>query len=182
MPTLQPSITKQGNGADFYLRSGNLPSQVLEYSLPSGTNGGAALGGGVFYAREMNTGYPALDVNGNSSAIPGLSLNILVDGTQITFPAGTYSIQALVCGLMLTQQARLFDVTNNQVIATGLSVGAETRNNVAPVYAEVTFLTPTVVEIQFCGDQAFGNQDYGQACSFAGSSEVYLQVIITKEA
>ncbi len=180
MPLLQPKQTKYGTGKNFYVSSGDLPSQTLEYALPSGTNGGAAPGANVFYPRPMNRGLPALDVNGNSYAILGLTLNVGAGGTQITLPIGTYLVQALACGLMTTQQTRIYDVVNNVVIANGLSVGAESRNNVAPVYTEFTLAEPTIIEIQFCGAQAFGAQDWGQACNFGGE-EIYLQVIITKE-
>jgi hypothetical protein len=158
------------------LPSGNLPSQILEYALPSGTAGGAAPGALAYYQRPINQGIPALTGGGNSTAIPGMNLTT----NQITLAPGTYAIQGSVVGLMTTIKSRFFDVTNNQVVAIGLAVGADGRNNVSPFYAEFTITVPTVYEVQFCGAQAFGAQDWGQACNF-GDDEVYLQLLITKE-
>ena len=155
--------------------TGDLPSQILEYSVPSGTAGGTAPGALVYYQRPINQGVPALDISGNSIAIAGMNLS----NNLITLPAGTYSVQGSVCGLMTVIKSRFFDVTNNQVVASGLSVGADGRNNVSPFYAEFTITGPTVYEVQFCGAQAFGNQDWGQACNF-GDDEIYLQLLITK--
>lgn len=156
--------------------NGNLPSQVLQYAVPSGTPGGTAPGAGVYYQRPINQGVPALDINGNSLAIPGMKLA----NNMFILPAGTYAIQGSVVGLMIVIKSRLFDVTNNQVVALGLAVGAENRNNESSFYAEITITEPTTYEIQFCGIQSFGVQDWGQPCGF-GDDEIYLQVLITKE-
>lgn len=156
--------------------NGNLPSQVLQYAVPDGTPGGAAPGPNVYYQRPINQGVPALDVNGYSTAIAGMRLN----NNLITLPAGTYAISGSVVGLMTTIKSRLWDVTNNQVVATGLAVGADGRNNESTFYAEITITGSTVYEVQFCGAQAFGVQDWGQACNF-GDEEIYLQMLITKE-
>lgn len=156
--------------------SGDLPSQILEYALPSGTPGGAAPGAGAYYTRPINQGVPALTGGGDSTVIPGMNLT----ADQITLPPGTYTISGAVCGLMTVIKSRFYDVTNSQVVALGLSVGADGRNNVSPFYAEFTIAVPTVYEVQFCGAQAFGPQDYGQDCNF-GDDEIYLQLLITKE-
>lgn len=154
----------------------NAPSQIFQYALPSGTNGGQAPGITAYYTRPINQGIPALDVNGFSIAIPGCSLS----NNQITLPAGTYLINASVVGIMLTQKARIFDITNNVTLAIGLSVGAETRNSESSVACEVTFVEPTVIAIQFWGNATYNNQDWGQNVS-AGDDEIYLQCLITKE-
>jgi len=156
---------------------GDLPSQILQYALPSGTPGGAASSALVYLQRPINEGVPALDINGNSIVIPGMNLS----NNMFTLPPGTYAINGSVCGLMTVIKSRLFDVTNNQVVAIGLSVGAESRNGVSPFYAEFTITTSTVYEVQFCGAQNFGAnvQCWGQACGF-GDDEIYLQLLITK--
>ena len=157
---------------------GNLPSQVFQYALPSGTPGGVAPNPLVYYTRPINQGIPALDVDGYSIGIPGCRLL----NNEIILPPGTYFITANVVGLMLTQKARIFDVTNNVVLAIGMSVGAETRNNESSVSCEVTFTETTTIAIQFCGSDNFGGnaQCWGQPCSF-GDDEVYLQCYLTKE-
>lgn len=154
------------------------PSQIFEYSVASGTPGGSASAPQTYLTRPINVGIPALDVNGYSIAIPGCRLL----NNQITLPAGTYSISCSVVGLMTTQKARIYDVTNNEVIAIGLSVGAETRNNESSVMTELTIVEPTTIAIQFWGLDNFGGstQCWGQPCS-AGDNEVYLQCLITKE-
>lgn len=154
------------------------PSQIFQYAVPSGTPGGAAANPQVYLQRPINVGIPALDVNGYSIAIPGCRLL----NNQITLPAGTYSISCSVVGLMTTQKARLYDVTNNEVIAIGLSVGAETRNNESSVMTELTIVEPITMEVQFWGFDNFGGstQCYGQPVS-AGDDEIYLQMLITKE-
>ena len=159
--------------------TGDLPSQILQYALPSGTPGGPASSPLVYLTRPINQGVPALDISGNSVVIPGMNLT----SNQITLPAGTYAVSGSVCGLMTVIKSRFFDVTNNQVVALGLSVGAESRNGVSPFYAEFTITGPTVYEVQFCGAQNFGAnpQCWGQACGF-GDDEIYLQILITKEA
>lgn len=157
--------------------SGDLPSQVLQYAVPSGTPGGAAPGANAYYTRPINQGVPALTGGGDSTVITGLNLT----ADQITLPAGTYAIQGSVVGLMTTIKSRLFDVTNNTVVALGLAVGADGRNNESTFYTEITIAAPTLFEVQFCGAQNFGLQDYGQPCNF-GDDEIYLQMLITKEA
>lgn len=157
--------------------NGNLPSQILQYALPSGTPGGVAPNELVYYQRPINQGVPALDINGNSIAIPGMNLT----NNLFILPAGTYAVNGSVCGLMTTVKSRLWDITNNTAIAIGLSVGSEGRNGVSPFYAEFTITEPTMYEVQFCGAQTFGVQDWGQACSF-GDDEIYLQLLITKES
>lgn len=159
--------------------TGDLPSQILQYALPSGTPGGAASSALVYLTRPINEGVPALTGGGNSTVISGMNLT----ANQFTLPAGTYAISGAVCGLMTVIKSRLYDVTNSQVVALGLSVGCETRNGFSPFYAEFTITTPTVYEVQFCGADNFGAnpQCWGQACGF-GDDEIYLQVLITKEA
>jgi hypothetical protein len=151
------------------------PSQLFQYALPSGTPGGAGIAQ-TYQTRPINQGIPSLDVNGFSIAIPGCRLL----NNEIILPAGTYSISASVVGLMTAQKARIFDVTNNVVLAIGLSVGAESRNNESSVMCEATFFGSTTIAIQFWGVQAFGNQDWGQAVG-AGDDEIYLQCLITKQ-
>jgi hypothetical protein len=156
---------------------GNLPSQIFQYALPSGTAGGAATQG-VYQTRPINQGLPALDPNGYSTQIEGVRLN----NNLITLPPGTYFVSASVVGLMQTQKARLYDTTNNQVIAIGLSVGAETRNNESSVGAEFSVVSPIQLAVQFWGSNDFGGntQCWGQAVG-AGDDEIYLQLYITKE-
>jgi len=153
------------------------PSQIFQYALPSGTPGGAATQQ-VYQTRPINEGIPALDVNGYSISIQGCRLL----NNQIILPAGTYSISCSVVGLMTTQKARILDVTNNVVLAIGLSVGAESRNNESSVMCEASFVEPTTIAIQFWGLQDFGGnaQCWGQPVT-AGDDEIYLQCLITKE-
>lgn len=155
----------------------DFPSQIFQYSVASGTPGGAATQQ-VYQTRPINSGIPAL-VNGYSPTIPGCRLN----NNLITLAPGTYYVYASVVGLMVTQKARLYDTTNNQVIAIGLSVGAETRNNESSVQAEFTITAPIQLAVQFWGSNDFGAnaQCWGQAVG-AGDNEVYLQLYITKEA
>ena len=156
---------------------GNLPSQIFEYALPSGTPGGAATQQ-IYQTRPINQGSPALDVNGYSTTIPGVRLN----NNLITLPPGTYAVSCSVVGLMTTQKARLYDTTNNVVLGIGLSVGAETRNNESSVSAEFSVVSPIEMAVQFWGLADFGNnpQCWGQPVG-AGDDEVYLQLYLTKE-
>jgi hypothetical protein len=166
---LQPLFTPFGFG--------NLPSQIFEYALPSGTNGGAATQQ-IYQTRPINQGQPALDMNGYSTQIPGVRLN----NNLITLPPGTYSVSCSAVGLMQTQKIRLYDTTNNVVIAIGLSVGAENRNNESSVMAEFSVVSPIELAVQFWGLNDFGGnaQCWGQAVG-AGDDEIYLQMNITKE-
>jgi len=156
---------------------GNLPSQIFQYSVASGTPGGAASSAQQYLTRPINVGQPAL-VNGYSTQIPGVRLN----NNLITLPPGTYAVSCSVVGLMTTQKARLYDTTNNQTIAIGLSVGAETRNNESSVMAEFSVVSPIEMAVQFWGfDNFAGNTNcWGQPVG-AGDNEIYLQCLITKE-
>lgn len=156
--------------------SGNLPSQVLQYALPSGTPGGQAPGGSAYYQRPINEGLPALTQNGDSTAIPGMNLT----NNQFTLPPGTYAIQGSAVGLMTVSKVRLFDVTHNSTAAIGLASGSEQRNALSTFYTELTILEPTTYEAQFWGFQSSGVQDYGQPVG-AGDDEIYLQILVTKE-
>ena len=157
----------------------DFPSQIFQYALPSGTPGGAAAQAQVYLTRPINEGIPALDMSGYSQTIPGCRL----DNDLITLAPGTYSVSCSVVGLMTLQKARLYDTTNNVVLAIGMSVGAETRNNESSVSAEFTITAPIDMAVQFWGfDNFAGNTScWGQAVG-AGDDEVYLQLYITKEA
>ena len=156
----------------------DFPSQIFEYSVASGTPGGAASSAQQYLTRPINQGQPALDVNGYSTTIPGVRLN----NNLITLPPGTYAVSCSVVGLMTTQKARLYDTTNNVVLAIGMSVGAETRNNESSVSAEFSVVSPIQMAVQFWGfDNFAGNTNcWGQPVG-AGDNEVYLQLYLTKE-
>jgi len=97
---------------------GSFVTQIFQYEVPSGSNGGTAPGTGTFYARPFNTGYPALDPSGNSTVIAGLSLDTPSTSTIFTFPAGTFAISGELGGLMTVEKARLYDSAGSNVLAS----------------------------------------------------------------
>ena len=151
------------------------PSQVFEYRVPVGTNGGAASGSLVFDTRPINTGVPALVANA-STTITGMSLN---PGTfVITVPTGTYDVWGTVGGLMTTEQGRLFSTTSATTLLLGTSVGEDNRTAYSVFQGRIT--GPDTVAVQFAGFSAAGTFDWGQPTG--AGDEVYLSVKFTKLA
>jgi hypothetical protein len=151
------------------------PSQVFEYRVPVGTNGGAASGSLVFDTRPINNGVPALVANA-STTITGMSLN---PGTfVITVPAGTYDVWGTVGGLMTTEQGRLFSTTSSTTLLLGTSVGEDNRTAYSVFQGRIT--GPDTVAVQFAGFSAAGTFDWGQPTG--AGDEVYLSVKFTKLA
>lgn len=158
---------------------GSFVTQIFQYEVPSGSNGGTAPGTGTFYARPFNTGYPALDITGNSSVIAGLSLDVGTTSTIFTFPAGTFAISGELGGLMTVEKARLYDSASSNVLALGTSVGDDNRTNYSSFYTIQTFASPTTVEAQFAGFSSVGTQDWGQGTGF-GDNEVFSRLVVTR--
>ena len=151
------------------------PTQVFEYRLPVGTNGGVAPGLGAFFDRPINGGVPALVAN-NSTTITGMSLN---PGTyEITVPAGEYDVWGFAGGLMVAEQARLWSTVTATELILGMCVGDDNRTAISTFTGRIT--GPDVVTVQFAGVVGGGAQDWGQATGVG--DELYLQVKFTKVA
>jgi hypothetical protein len=151
------------------------PSQVFEYRVPVGSNGGTASAPNTWDTRPINTGVPALVANA-STTITGMSLN---PGTfVITVPAGTYDVWGTVGGLMVTEQGRLYSTTSAATLLLGTSVGNDDRTAFSTFQGRVT--GPDTVAVQFAGFTSGGTQDWGQASG--QDDEIYLSVKFTKLA
>jgi hypothetical protein len=106
---------------------------------------------------------------------------VLSTSTIITFPTGTYRVRAEVGGVMLLIQARLWDVGGSATLALGMTAGDDGRTTYSTIEQDLTFASPTQVQVQFYGDQAVNIDDWGQPSS-TGEDEVYIRVVITKLA
>lgn len=161
--------------------SGAPSEQTLQFQLPAGTAGGAALTVGGWDARPLNLGVPALLPSGQSTTIPNLTLDVagptIYGGfQQFTLLAGVYGFWGGAGNLQLTSQARLYDATNGVVVAIGTSVGNDTRTAFSTVSGLLTLTAPTTFELQTVGAVNFGAQDWGQATGFG--PEVYATLTI----
>lgn len=151
------------------------PSQVFEYRVPQGTNGGVGTPTVTWNTRPINTGVPAL-VAFASTTIAGMSLDPLA--YQITVPAGVYDVWGYVGGVMGTQQGRLWSVTSALTRVSGCSTGSSLRTAYSHFQGRIT--GPDVVVVQFNGATSSGNQDWGAASGL--SLENYLSIKFTRMA
>lgn len=153
--------------------------QTLQFQQPAGVAGGAALTAG-WDARPLNIGIPTLSPSGQSTTIPNLTLDIggpsVYGGAQqFTLNAGTYGFWASVGNLQITSQCRLFDTTNNVVVALGTSVANDTRTTYSTLSGLITLTAPATFELQSIGFLiSGGNQDWGQPTGFG--TEVYATI------
>ena len=149
------------------------PTQVFEYQVSSGTNGGTAPGTNAFHDRPINIGIPALVANA-STTIPGMSLDPAT--YEITVPAGVYDVWGYVGGLMVIEQGRLWSTSASAVRCLGTSVGSDDRTAYSHFQGRIT--GPDVLTVQFSGFTSTGGQDWGQPS--AQGTECYLSVKFTR--
>lgn len=148
-----------------------ITSVYVEDQKVSGTNGGAATVGS-FATRDLNT-----VVSDPGSLVVSLAAN------QVELLAGTYLISAHVPGFQVNgYQARLQNITAAATALVGSTersepIGATNVQTAGVIAGRVVIAVATKFEVQMQVETTMGSGDFGQAKGFAGTPEVYTQIL-----
>ncbi|RLB91781.1 MAG: hypothetical protein DRH10_01055 [Deltaproteobacteria bacterium] len=146
--------------------AGAVPLLHVQDEKSSGTHGGTFTAG-ARRTRDLNTV--------KTNEITGASLA----SNQITLPAGTYEIDALVpCVDVRYVRAWLYNVTGSADLVVGLSHRAEDGQDTQYCYLRGRFSlsVTSVMEIQHRGTVSQGTNGFGMATSL--DTEIYTDVMI----
>jgi hypothetical protein len=150
---------------------------VFNETQPVGTNGGT-FSTGQWRTRVLNTTV-------GSSGSTGVTLS----GNQLTFPAGTYKVQASAPACRVgSHKTRLHNITAGTTLQVGSteycgSSATLTSNSqtVSVVNNIFTLSGTTVIELQHRCQTTRATDGFGMAAGFA-ESEIYSQVCVAKLA
>lgn len=150
--------------------SGSLTQVLSVRDLKSSGSGGGSAFPGNWGKRDLNS------VVKNS--IVGASLA----NSQITLPAGTYRLDAIVPAGAVNHQAYFFDVTNGQsVMAAGNSISSNSSMTTLSIIGkfEFTIASTRVFEIQSWTSTNIANFGLGYPAN-STTGEIFTQVFIEK--
>lgn len=148
-----------------------ITSVYVEDQKISGTDGGTATVGS-FATRDLNT-----VVSDPGSLVVSLAAN------QVELLAGTYLISAHVPGFQVNgYQARLQNITAGTTALVGSTersepIGATNVQTAGVIAGRVVTAVTTKFEVQMQVETTTGSEDFGQAKGFAGTPEVYTQIL-----
>jgi hypothetical protein len=160
------------------------PSQTLVQLEPNGTLGGDSTPYiGVYLARILNAGFPALGPGGASTTIAGLVLDTFT--SRISIRAGTYVVDAC-CPVVSVgrHRARLYDAVNGIVLAVASNSYESNgvyEGDTSNILGTIVIPNNTELELQHQVEGAFiaPNVGMGLAMNF-GDDEVFSQIRFTK--
>ena len=164
-------LTASSLNANFSFAASGAPMAVFNETQASNTAGGGSTSGS-FIKRVLNTTV--------ANTITGCSLASSV----ITLPAGTYYVFATApCYESRRGVIRLQNTTDATTVATSQSgffdIGQQGDQN---LMAYFTITGNKNFEIQYQVQFSVATNGLGVAMNFAGSSEIYTQITITKVA
>ena len=109
-----------------------------------------------------------------------------VSSNQITLLAGTYLVRAAAPAYAASQhKARLYNITDSEVIAYGISMFSHPDggvNNLSTVTAKFTITDTKVLEVQHYCRITKSSYGFGNPTEISGVIEVYTQIEFWKEA
>jgi hypothetical protein len=162
------------SGSVTVIEGGGSGGSSLDYILitdqKSQNTHGGSFTSGAWRTRDLNT--EVSDSGGHAS----------VASNQITLAAGTYVVNAVAPAFHVNHhQIRLYDITNNSVLATGtceLSSDSDYYVTKSTLKGKFTLTGSTVIELQHYAETTFNSYGYGQACNFG--NEIYSMVELWK--
>lgn len=153
---------------------GSNPLLHVREQQPSGTAGGA-FNNGAWRTRTLNVA-PTSQIPGGGLAVAPAGVN------QILLPAGTYQAWARAPASQVNQhKAKLVNLTAGADIVVGGNALASTANNGetdSVVCGQFTLAVPSVLELQHQCQTTAAGFGFGQTNTFAGTVEVYAEVMI----
>lgn len=145
---------------------------IISDTKTTGTNAGAATRN-TWVTRTLNT----LDSTGGTS-------DVSLASNQFTLVPGKYSIFAMVPAYKITShQARLYNVTDSVVAKYGQSAASVNNSSThSVIFHVVNILSSKSYRIDHNTNNTGSalSTDFGAATGFAGNSEIYTQVVITR--
>ena len=149
------------------------PAVAYVKDIKSQNTAGGTFASGDWRDRDLNT------IQGESWFIESLSSNV------VTLQAGTYKFSAVApCFIVDLNQLRLFDSTNSNVLAVGVSgrVGTSGTDNDSSFTSKVecvaTFTSSTGIKLQHRGSGTRATDGFGTASNF--TNELYASMKIEK--
>ena len=162
---------------------------LVERQPPSTAGGNGANYLGQYYARVLNSGFPALtNVSGSvyaSATIPSLTLDTSTN--QISIPAGTYIVEGSATGVCCgPHRCRLYNITDSTVTLLGQQTfdsSSPFQQGSALLSGSFTIATAKTFELQYQlsinGDTIPPQYVLGLPTNF-GDDEIYSMITITK--
>ena len=171
---------------------GSVVSQTLYDSKASGTAGGEGSNYiGVYYRRDMNSGFPALNPVSigieESVVIPGLRIDTV--NNVISVPAGSWQVSGAAPACAVGRnKCRLYNTTDSNVVCEGIGTYYTADNYTsatAPIFGSFTIAQAKNFEFQHQIETLPINSiptsnSMGLPMGFAGDNEVYSVLTFTK--